>query len=312
MPGAALVRSAVGNENTRFYRSFDSDVGNWSLELPDRAFIGLITTGQLSGRALWCNSNVRAVAQHALIDACLAEYAAAPDRRRYWITMAWDVGVTMEREPRLDLVAIRNTAQHHLRRAGLEGFGIMEVDIWKNLTGERGRRMVAHVHFIGWPTQPSSFQWREVEEDLQQKRGLRNSLGARGVVIVPVRKDAADIAHLAMYMTKAPSAAKNLVPSKFEPKLRSAELARGSAARLVEVLSHVEAGDVMFSIGEGKRISRAVQTAIRLAVEPGPGKTEAPTDQAVKRHWRRIRSINGSELFREPVIVTRVSQRRKA
>lgn len=296
----------------RFYGGFADDVANWALERPDQAFLSLIAGGHLSGRALWCNRHIRDVAQHALIDALLEEYQIDPDRRRYWITLAWDLGITMEREPKLDLVAIRNTAQHHLRRAGLDGFGIVEFDAWKNLTGEPGRRMVAHVHFLGWPADPGAFKWQTIEKGLQQKRGLHNSLGARSVVIEPVRGQSTDIAHLAMYMTKAPSAAKNMVPGAIKAKLRPAELSKGSAARLVEVLSHVEATDVIFSIGEGRRIASAVRRAIRAAIKPGNGKTAAPSHRLVKSHWHRIRLINGSKLFREPKIITRVHQREKS
>jgi hypothetical protein len=223
--------------------------------------------------------------------------------------MAWDVGVTMEREPRLDLVAMRNIAQHHLRSVGLNGFGIVEIDVWKNLTGERGRRIVGHVHFLGWPTDPDAFRWRSVQADLCQRRGLPNSIGADSVVIEPVRGSPNDIAHLAMYMTKAPSAAKNMVPGKTKPKLRPATLPQGSAARLVQILSHAEAGDVMFAIGEGTDLSRKVHRAIRNAIQPGRTKQPAPTAEAVLQHWPRIRLLNGIKMFRDPVVVTRASQR---
>lgn len=310
---ARSAKRLKGTEySIRFYDRYAHDVRNWKLERPDQAFLDLITTGHLVGRALWCNRNVRAAAQHALIDALLEQYQAAPDRPRYWVTIAWDLGVTLEREPELDLVAIRNIAQHRLRRAGLDGFGIVEVDVWKNLTGERGRRMVAHIHFFGWSTNPEPFRRLAVQKSLCAKRGLRNSLGARSVVVKRVGQGAPDVAHLGMYMTKAPSAAKNLLPGKHSPKLRSATLAQGSAARLLEVLSHVEVGDVMFAIGEGKTISRAVQQAIRFAIEPGRGKTEAPTHTVLVRHWRRIRLLNGSRRFREPIIVTRANQRDKS
>ena len=310
---ARAAKRLEGNKYCdRFYGRFAEDVVNWVLERPDQAFLKHITNGHLSERALWCNRHIREVAQHALINAVLKEYKASPDLGRYWVTLAWDLGITMEREPKLDLIAIRNNAQHHLRRAGLDGFGIVEVDAWKNLTGEAGRRMVAHVHFLGWPTDPDAFKWQTVEKELQHKRGLLNSLGAPSVVIEPVREQATDIAHLAMYMTKAPSAAKNVVPGSLKAKLRPAELSKGSAARLIEVLSHVEAGDVMFSIGEGTRIASAVRRAIHAAIKPGHGKTAAPCHRLVISHWHRIRLINGSKLFLEPEIITRAHQRQKS
>ncbi len=305
----AAKRLAGAQYSDRFYGQYDRDVRNWSLEQPDQAFLNLITKGHLSQRALWSNQHVRQVAQQALIDAALDEYTTAPNRRRFWITLAWDAGVTMEREPQLDLVAVRNIAQHHLRRAGLDGFGIVEFDVWKNLTGEGGRRIVGHVHFLGWPTDPDSFNWRKVEAELCAKRSLPNSIGAKSVVIEPVRGTAHDIAHLAMYMTKAPSAAKNMVPGKTKPKLRPAALPQGSAARLVETQSQVEAGDVMFAIGEGTSLSRKVHRAIRIAMRPNRARTPAPTAEAVLQHWPRIRLLNGSKKFRDPVIVTRANQR---
>jgi hypothetical protein len=305
----AAKRLEGAQYSDRFYGQYDQDVRNWALERPDQLFLSLITRGHLCGRALWSNQHIRTVAQNALIDAALDEFEDAPNRRRYWITFAWDTGVTMEREPRLDLVAIRNIAQHYLRRVGLHGFGTVEIDVWKNLTGELGRRLVGHVHFLGWPTDPESFHWQSVETNLCEKRGLPNSIGAASVVIVPVRETAHDIAHLAMYMTKAPSAAKNMVPGKTKPKLRPATLPQGSAARLVDVLSQVEAGDMMFAIGEGTNLSRKVHRAIRSAVQPGQAKIFAPSAEIVLQHWRRIRLINGSKLFQDPVVVTRASQR---
>lgn len=309
------ARDAADDKGTeyqrRFERGYARDIENWTLENRDQAFLRLIVNGRFSDRALWCNRRVRRVARGALINAVLEEYQTHPQRKRFWITMAWDQGVTMEREPRLDLVALRNTAQHHLRREGLDGFGIVEVDVWKNLTGEPGRRMVAHVHFLGWPRDPAEFLWKVVEARLQLKRALTNSIGAPSVVIVPVRKGPENVAHLAMYMTKAPSAAKNPVPHKTLITLRPAELPRGSAARLVEVLAHIEAGDTMFAIGDGQQISRSVQRQIRAATKSERNAKPAPSREAVKQHWKRIRLINGSKLFITPRIVTRTGHRRE-
>jgi len=293
----------------RFFEAYHRDVRHWALESVDADFLRTITIGPPIGRALWSNRQVRRVAQHALIDALLDEYAVAPDRRRYWVTLAWDLGVSWERNPHFDLIALRNTAQHHLRRVGLDGFGVVEFDVWKNLTGEPGRRMVAHVHFIGWPVDPVRFRRKEVQTRLRGRRALKNSLGAPSAVIKPITRSPKNIAHLAMYMMKAPAAAKNLIPHTHGRKLRSATLSRGSAARFIEVFSHIEVGDVMFAIGKGKKISSAVKREIAALMRPRIGALPAPTRDEVFQHWRSIRLANGSKKFVEPIVITRLDHR---
>lgn len=305
----AAKRAAADQYIERSYNKYLDDVRRWSLEANDQKFLDLIVTGRIADRALLCNKNVRKVMQYALIDAALDEFQNAPLRRWYWITLAWDLGVTMERDPCLDLVSLQNVAKHNLRRSGLDGVGTVEIDVWKNLTGEQGRRIVAQIHFLGWPRDPDNFKWKETQANLRKKRGLRNSLGAHSVVIKPVRPGPSNIAHLAMYMSKAPAAAKNLVPRPGRNRLWPAELSAGSAVRLIEVLSHIEAGDVLFSIGEGKNISRAVQREIRLAVRPRAGRRAAPAHDLLEHHWCTIRLVNGSKKIRTPVIVTRRQKR---
>lgn len=300
-----VKRAEADKNRDRHYGKYFDDIDRWSLEADDQNFLEFIVSGRLSDRSLLCNKHVRKTAQYALIDAVLDEFQNAPTRRRYWITLAWDLGVTMEREPRLDLVKMRGVAKHHLRRSGLDGIGVVEIDVWKNLTGEQGRRMVGQIHFLGWPRDPANFKWREVQTSLRNKRGLKNSLGAHTVVIKPVRPSPSDIGHIAMYMLKAPVIAKNPVPRPGRLKLWTAGLPKGSAARLIEIFSHVEAGDVLFSIGEGKGISRAVQREIRLTTRPRADRKAAPSPELIERHWRRIRLVNGSKKFRAPKIITR-------
>jgi hypothetical protein len=300
-----LKRAEADQYIDRLYDQFSKDIRRWALETADQTFLNRIALGPISGRALLCNQHVRQTAQYALIDAMLENFSDDPKRRRYFVTLAWDLGVTMEREPRLNLVALRNVANHYLRRSGLDGVGVVEIDVWKNLTGEKGRRIVAQIHFVGWPRIPEDFIWRDVEKELQQKPAIHNSLGAPSVVIKPVRPTAADAAHLGMYMLKGPSSAKNPVPRPGRMKLWAAELPAGSAARLIEVLSHIEVGDVLFGIGSGTKLSRAVHRAVQRAIKPGPGRMPALRHEMIIQHWRRIRFVNGSRKFREPEIIIR-------
>ena len=84
------------------------------------------------------------------------------------------------------VISLRRIVYGHLKRSGLHGFGIIEIDTWKNLTGEPGRRMVAHSHFLGYPADGGIVRIKRLELDLCQRRALGNSSNARSVVIEPM------------------------------------------------------------------------------------------------------------------------------
>lgn len=299
------ARAHAGEKLEHFYDRVADDTNAWRTSGENETAMRAMVSRRMSDRALLSNRGVRQTAQFELIDALLDEHRCDPLKRRYWVTIAWDLGVTWEREPSFNVMALCNVAQHHLRRSGLDGIGLVEFDVWRNMTGEPGRRLVAQVHFVGWPVSPRTFNYRNTEAEMCRRRGLTNSLGAPSVVIKPVRGRPTDMAHLGMYMLKAPTSAKNPVPRPGRHKLWSSELPRGSAARLVEIFSHLEIGDVMFAIGAGTIISRKVMSKVQEAIAPKAGRHPAPMPNAVRSTWGDIRSVNGSRRFREPVIVTR-------
>ena len=98
----------------------------------------------------------------------------------------------------------------------------------------------------------------------------------------------------------------------YRPKnadLKSVGHAQGSVARLVEIYSRMEVGDALFSIGEGRAIADEVRKAAAQEIRYRPGDTLAPSRDEVERHWRRIRMLNGSPHFQEPVVITRKADR---
>lgn len=307
----AAARANADKLIEKFGDGFRRDTAGWKLERPDEEFLARITQRRICGRALLSNEHVRHRAQYAMIEAALDAYRADELRQWPWITICWDAGVTWERAPEIDVVSLRNIADHHLRRCGLEGFGILEVDTWKNLTGEPGQRMVAHSHFLGYATDGVAIGIGALQSELQSRRALRNSLGARSVVIRPMTLAPADFAWIGQYMFKCPAYAKRPVPRESGGGIRlvGAEHVQGSVSRLVEVLSHLEVGDVMFSIGEGSEIAKKVRIEVAHEIRDRPGALHAPSRDEVDRHWRRIREMNGSKLFHEPRIITRKEDR---
>lgn len=303
----AAAREVADKNIAHFNTQFDLDTAGWKLELDDLKFLALITTGKISGRALLSNYRVHRCAQNAMIDAAVEAYRRNPTLQSLWITIAWDRGKSRERAPEIDMMSLRRIVYGHLSRCGLEGCGIIEFDTWKNITGEPGRRIVAHSHFIGWPQDGQRIKIAKLEKELRKRRALPNSISAPSVVIKLVKPTLTDFARVGGYMFKRPAYAKMYRPKQDD--LKPVGHARGSVARLVEIFSRLEVGDVLFSIGKGREIADKVRQAVAQEVRDRPDAKPAPDRERVMQHWRRIRLINGSPLFREPVIITRREDR---
>ena len=307
---SAALRDAPG-PNAIFEEAFKRDVAGWPLEKVDQDFLAMITHRRLSGRAMLSNRNVQRVAQGALIRALADAYLQDPIKPWVWCTLTWDAGVSWERLPEIDLISLKRVVDRHLRRSGLEGVGVIETDVWKNIQGEPGRRVVSHVHFLGNRVPGTNRKVTELEADMIGRRALANSLGARSVVIRNVKQSIDDFTRLGQYMLKRPAFAKNPVPRDDGEgyRLSKVQHARGSAARLVEIFSHCEVGDVIFSIGSGREIANSVRDAVRQEIAPKPCATPAPSAEEVRMHWKRIRETCGSKQFRPCQILTRANQR---
>ena len=288
------------------------DVANWDIGTTEREFLRLVQRAQISGRALLSNGRVHRVAQTALISALADDYIKQPERQWLWGTLAWDAGVTWERKPEIDLVSLKAIARQHFRRSGLEGFGVIEMDVWKNMAREPGRRMVAHVHFLASRVEGNDTKVLEMEADMQDRRALTNSLGARSVVIRNVGQSVDDLTWLGQYMLKRPAFAKNPIPKKDGDgyRLQDVAQAQGSAVRLLEVMSHMEVGDVLFSIGSGRAIVEKVRGVVRQEVVSRAGAAPAPLAHEVKRNWQDIRERNRHGRLEPCRIITRPEERR--
>lgn len=309
---ACAAARAKAEKNRQLFRdAYRQDTDNWALERDDQEFLARITRKRISGRALLSNRNVVRRAQEALIEATVEAYRSHPDRQWLWITVAWDRGVTWERTPIIDLMSLRRIVYGHLDRCGIEGFGVIEFDTWKNLTGEPGRRIVAHSHFLGYAADGEPVDALALEFELMGRRALPNSIGARSVVVEPVTPTGADFARIGRYMLKQPAFAKMFCPEREGQKqcLKPVEHAGGSVARLVEISSRIEVGDVIFSIGGGRSIAERVRSEVADEIRAQCGAIEAPDRNAVIKHWRRIRLTNGSPNLDEPIIITRKEDR---
>lgn len=308
----AWCEKKSARENRKYRDDFRRDIAAWTTPPDDAKFLRLISTAKISERALLSNVRVHRAAQNAAAGALMLEYKRNPGRQWLWITIACDIGLTWERMPMIDVVALRNTLSLHLRRCGVDGFGVIEIDTWKNITGEPGRRIVPHLHFVGYARDDQAIDVADLQSELTSRRALKNGLGARPVDVQVVTTTVTDFARVGRYMMKRPAYAKNPIPQPDGThRLRDVEHARGSVSRLVEMQSHMEVGDVIFSIGKGsgKAIADAVRSAVAHEVRHRRGAKAAPSRNQVSQHWRRMRLINGSRKFKECTVVTRADQR---
>lgn len=302
----AAARAKADEQRQKFFDTCRRDFDRWSLERDDERFLSLITRGRISDRALLCNERVRRRFQYSMIDAALADYQAHPERQWLWITLCWDGPVTWERKPEIDAMTIVNTATQHLRRCDLDGVGVLEIDVWKNITGEPGRRVVPHVHFLGYPTHGDRYEVESLEAAMCGRGALANSLGAKPVVIEEIEATPARLANSARYMAKPPAWAKNPVPiGNGEHRLKDVDHAKGSAARLAEILSYVELGNALFAIGDGKTVAGAVRREVREEIRHSRQTTPAPSRERIEQHFRRVMIMNRSANFEECQIKTR-------
>lgn len=291
----------------------DVELYKWTLRSKDLHALNGILSVQGCDRPIWCNEHVRAAASESMIDAFLDDFDADKSKKRYWLTFCWDDGVTYERRPVIDIVALKNKINMHLRNWGLEGVGVIEVDVQKNMTGEAGRRLNFHVHCYCWAS-GFAFNRIKAQNTLSNSRAFVNSLGARSVVIKNVTLNYRSVAHLAAYMTKLNNVAKNLVPSRKRPgryAFRDASMPQGSMIRLAEVLSNLQLGDALFSVGEGKKIASRVRREVLAKLRSAPRTVNVPSKNAINRLWDRGRSgKRGPKLNHKCEIITRVSERK--
>ena len=154
----------------------------------------------------------------------------------------------------------KNKVALALHREGLHGICFLEFDVLTNITGEPGRRILFHIHCYVWPADGAKLQPIVVGNKLSASRAFPNELKAPSVVFKPVTLNLFSVARLGEYMTKFPPAAKNRVPNRDKPgmfKFRSAELIPSCAMRLAEIMTHLDAPDVVLGVGDGTEMAAA-------------------------------------------------------
>lgn len=253
-----------------------------------------------------------------MIDAFLDDFEENESLERWLGTFAWDEGITSERIPDVDIISLRGKVDKAMREYGLEGIGVVEVDVLTPIAGEKGRLLLFHVHVYCWTSDGSKFDHTGAAGKLMKTRRFPNRLGAPSVKFRSVSRYEISVARIAGYFTKFQPGAKNRIPRRNKPGsyvLRSTfrGFTPDSVVRLVEVMSHLDARDVVFSVGSGGRelrdrwYGKFMAWARRRDHPTARSRTDAQNDVAAR--WCGIRAGNGSKKLKPCRIITRVEQR---
>ncbi|MEA3044660.1 MAG: hypothetical protein QOH47_2498 [Sphingomonadales bacterium] len=317
--GPKAKRKALAKFDERegeFQRNWRRAIANLKLDPAQTDFLRLVTVAaNVVGYLPWSNRIIRRAAAAALIDLLLRGFSKHPARRRWLGTFCWDAGITWERRPHVDLVAMKLAVWKALDGYGLTGIGVIEVDVLKQRRGEKGCRLLFHIHVIVEERRGSKFRPRKAAFKLRSSRRFRNRLGAPSVQFKRITATAADIAWVAAYITKLPPCAKNMVPHRKRPGrhvVRDCEMAPAWALRLLEIMSHMQATDAVFGIGrKGRRQRRAWHERFRRRLRRRRGRREHfDGGDDVAREWPRIRSRNGSKRLEPCRIITKARHRK--
>jgi hypothetical protein len=288
----------------------------WKLKPSQDDFLSLVWDAKcLKGRPLLSNHHVRYAGTQAMVDAMIAFEAEHQDRDHYLGTFCWDEGLTWEDRPYVDIPALQLRVYKGLRKLGLSGFTVTEVDVLRPLHDGPGQRLVFHVHCVCWTAEGKTFEPCVSAEKLMGGGGFPNALDVPSVQFKKIVHDPTDYARVGAYFLKLRAHAKNRVPRENgEYRLRKTRVGftPPSAMRLVEVLSHISIFDVVRGVGpEGSAFVRSWKVATQAALGVGASRSDNWFDlrEDVDAQWTKIRKANGSLRYAACTIITSSNRR---
>jgi hypothetical protein len=225
-----------------------------------------------------------------------------PERVYYFVTFIDDMGNTSDRNPEVNLEALRRKVDKAMRKMGLHGVVWIEVQALMNYPGRgHGRTLMFHAHAIAWTASP--FNAFKAAKRINSSRSWSNAFDVPPVKISEMTKLRGHIDWLAHYISKVPHDAKNRMPDHkhfgrhilmqtragYRPEL---------AVSILEGLSQIALPDVVFGVGEGSIIRDTWRR--KLSAWHRRRTSEDPPSELlfdVAEYWRDLRKRNGSKNF---------------
>jgi len=184
--------------------------------------------------------------------------SSSSSRCYYFATFFDDVGVTSDRLPVVNLKALHNKVYRALKALEVHAVAVIEDHPLINYPGGgKGRSLLWHAHAILWTDNP--IDPNDAVATLTKSGAWTCALGAPPIDIVPIVDDVEHIKRVAHYLLKPPHSAKNRMPSTKRPGEfllmdTTAGYRNGLALRVLEGLSQIELMDLVFGVGDGKKI----------------------------------------------------------
>ena len=196
----------------------------------------------------------------------------------YHLTLLSDEGNMSDREPMFALRLLKQKADKAMRKAGLEGIYVIEVQPLKNYPQKgEGRLLLAHVHGLGWKTRQPGDTASGIRSTLGYDKLRRNQawschFGADPIVVRHLTVERGCPSFWAAYLMKAPYGAKSRVPRKghdgpirkSEFKLRSTECRAELTMRLLELFAQLPIFATIGGVGSGAAILGRCKNRVKL------------------------------------------------
>lgn len=225
-----------------------------------------------------------------------------PKRRYFFLTFIDDMGNTSDRDPEVNVGALKRKVDKATRDMDLDAVGAIEVQAILNYPQKgHGRTLMFHAHAIGWTDK--RFDHKAAAKRLNKKRSWNNAFGAKPIVIQPVTDLPGNIERLSHYILKVPHDVKNRrlkagTTNRYQLMQTTKGYRPELALRIVEGLSQIGIAQAIFGVGDGKLISRALRKRLlEWHHRRTANGTVLPEDFDVAGLWRDLRKTNGSENY---------------
>lgn len=217
----------------------------------------------------------------------------------FHITLVDDIGLTTDRDPRLQWTAFRRKVDKAIRSLGLSGIAVLELQPLLNfaVTG-KGKTLMLNAHVLAWG-KVSRRKFREAMKNLNASRSWQNVFGAMPIKARRLKGGIDDALRIICYQTKVPYGGKYRFPLsgrvgqyRFRPTLKG--FSNTLALRLMEGLSQVSIFDSLFCIGSAKHIRKLWKAElVQWHRRRSKGGSGALGGFDVDKFWQRVRRADG-------------------
>ena len=262
---------------------------------------------------------------------------SSEDLNFYFLTLLSDEGMMSDRTPRYFRRILGRKADKAMRKVGLDGLHVVEVQALHNHPqGGQGRTLMAHVHILGWKHKNALINTsNEIKRELGYEKKRRNiawtsRLGADPIHVRQITENLGCPSYWAAYLMKAPHDVKNLcLPSEADkpgfstPKAKMMSTTSGYrpelAMRIFELYAQIPLSSIVGGSGTGATMLSRCRSQLgmwdkeRMAKWQDAGKVRlAPFNERVfwKRTHRRRRAKYRRFFIDGPTVAARISSRR--